>query len=574
MEFYPVVPAGAIPASRSADGVPAGLAAIRPGDLCFPGGGVSALVAGPGAGRPVSAGETLVFCHPVAVAPAVVRRDGAVQAGGWLPDHVTLGVLEACLPAGGIEELVEDFGCWEQRRRLLSSAMAVRLLIAAALIPDGDTPEVIRRVAGLLELVPWARPWHAPGTEALTRRLDVIPAELFEALFWLVAGPIAGEDEPGMTWRGFVVCALDGFQVAVPDTDENRAYFGSSGTADNTAPFPLVRGIIATAAGSRGALGLEFGPSPDGEQTLTRRMVRYHPQVFAAGRLFLIDRNFPGFGLIMDIRQAGAHLLMRVKSDIVLPLLEALPDGSYRSFLADRDACIPLRVIEYDVAVPGRDGGDGEMYALATTLTDWQAYPAAELAGLYPRRWGASETTIGQDKSAITGAGPSTGPILRSGTPHQVSQEMWAWITATQLLRIHGCQAAAASGGQRVRVRGPGAASPAAPPAPGRVPFTLTRREAVRSMTQTLAPASLPAALTAAAERDSRRILANLLPARPPRHRERRVKPRPQFPAAGGQRVPASTGPAQVTLWHAALITYADGHTEPASAATARPGTA
>jgi hypothetical protein len=61
---------------------------------------------------------------------------------------------------------------------------------------------------------------------------------------------------------------------------------------------------------------------------------------------------------------------------------------------------------------------------------------------------------------------------------------------------------------------------------------------------------------------------------RPPRHRERRVKPRPQFPAAGGRRVPASTGPAQVTLWHAALITYADGHTELASAATARPGTA
>jgi hypothetical protein len=92
-------------------------------------------------------------------------------------------------------------------------------------------------------------------------------------------------------------------------------------------------------------------------------------------------------------------------------------------------------------------------------------------------------------------------------------------------------------------------------------------------MTQTLAPASLPAALTAAADRDSRRILANLLPVRPPRHRERRVKSRPSFPAAGGRRVPASTGPAQVTLWHAALITYAHGHTEPASAAAARPGT-
>jgi hypothetical protein len=558
MEFYPVSPAVAIPAPCEDGGVLSGVVAVRPGDLRRPGrAGVSALVAG----QPVRAGEDLVFCHQVAVSPAVVRRSGEVLAGGWLPDHVTLGVLEAHLPDREIEELVEDFGCWEQRQRLLSSAMAVRLLVAMALVPDGDIPEVTCRVAGLLALLPWARPWHAPGTEALTRRRDTIPAELFEALFWRVAGPIASPGEPGMTWRGLLVCALDGFQVAVPDTDENREYFGSSGTADNSAPFPQARGVLATAAGTRGALGLEPGPSPDGEQTLTRRMVKHHPEVFAAGRLFLMDRNFPGISLIRDIRAAGAHLLMRVKSDIVLPLLEPLPDGSYRSFLADRDSCVPLRVVEYDVTVPGRDGGRDELFALATTLTDWQAYPAGELAALYPRRWGASETTIGQDKSAITGAGPSRGPILRSGTPHQVTQEIWAWAAATQLLRIHGCAAVDAAGAGQLP-QGPGAA----PPAPARVPFTVTRREAVRALTQTLAPATLPAALAAAAESTSLRILARMHPGRPPRHRERRTKSGQQFPAVGARRVPASTGPARVTIWHAGQITYADGHTTPAPA--------
>ncbi len=150
MEFYPALPADAIGAGCDACRVPAGMVAVRPADLRRPGvGGSSALVAGPGA---VRAGEDLVFCHQVAVAPAVVRRGGDVQAGGWLPGHVTLGVLEACLPVGEIEELVEDFGCRERRQRLLSAAMAVRVLIAAALIPDGDTTEVMHRVAGLLEL--------------------------------------------------------------------------------------------------------------------------------------------------------------------------------------------------------------------------------------------------------------------------------------------------------------------------------------------------------------------------------------------------------------------------------------
>src|SRR6266849_7203800 len=153
MEFYPTLPADASTGGGGADarGTAPGIVVVRPADLRRPGlGGVSALVTVPPAGRRFASGEELVFCHQVTVAPAVVRRSGEVLAGGWLPDHVTLGVLEAHLPVREIEELVEDFGCWEQRQRLLSSAMAVRLLVAMALLPEADIPEVTCRVAGLL----------------------------------------------------------------------------------------------------------------------------------------------------------------------------------------------------------------------------------------------------------------------------------------------------------------------------------------------------------------------------------------------------------------------------------------
>ncbi len=561
MEFYPVLPAGASPlAGADVCCAPPGIVAVRPGDLRRPGlGGVSALVMAPPGGRGFASGEELVFCHQVTVAPAVVRRSGEVQAGGWLPDHVTLGILEGYLPDGEIEELVEDFGCAEERQRLLPAAMTIRLVVAMTLVPDGPVPEVICRAAGLLVLLPWARAWHVPGTEAVTRRRDMIPAELFEALFWLVAGPIADPGEP--------------FQVRVPDTPANRKYFGSSGTADNSSPFPQVRAVILTAARTKGTLGMEFGPSCDGEQTLTRRLVKSRPALFGEGRLILMDRNFPGFALIKAIRAEGAHLLMRVKSDIALPLVAALPDGSYESFLSDPDGAgrIPVRVVEYDVTVPGRDGAEDELYALATTLTDWQAYPAAELAACYPGRWAAVETVIGEDKSAITDAGPSRGPILRSSSPHQVTQEMWAWITATQLVRIQGCQAARA--GAAARPAAVTARQPETPVTPARISFTAGRREAVRAMTQTLVSANAPAAvLAAAAELASRRILACLLPVRPPRHRERRTKCRQQFPSSPASgRVPASTGEAAVTIYPAGQITYADGHTGPAACPGARP---
>jgi hypothetical protein len=51
----------------------------------------------------------------------------------------------------------------------------------------------------------------------------------------------------------------------------------------------------------------------------------------------------------------------------------------------------------------------------------------------YLARWSASETTFGEDKATITGAGNRTsGPVLRSGSPRLVISEAWAWLTATR----------------------------------------------------------------------------------------------------------------------------------------------
>ena len=51
-----------------------------------------------GAGR-IRSGDPVVFLKPVAVAPAVVRRDGRVQAAGHPADHARLGVAEERIDA-------------------------------------------------------------------------------------------------------------------------------------------------------------------------------------------------------------------------------------------------------------------------------------------------------------------------------------------------------------------------------------------------------------------------------------------------------------------------------------------
>jgi hypothetical protein len=75
------------------------------------------------------------------------------------------------------------------------------------------------------------------------------------------------------------------------------------------------------------------------------------------------------------------------------------------------------------------------MFCLVTDLLDWREYPAPELAALYKWRWDGSETALREAKACLHGAGPGTGPMLRSGSPALVRQELAAWAAGTEMTR-------------------------------------------------------------------------------------------------------------------------------------------
>ena len=127
--------------------------------------------------------------------------------------------------------------------------------------------------------------------------------------------------------------------------------------------------------------------------------------------MLIADRNFYNWGDWSAAADTGAALLWRVKSDLRLPVLELLPDGSYRSVLAspeirgnrraelieaarrgedlDEGKARHVRVVEDEV--PDREGdGKGELIALVTTITDPRQAPAGVLAQAYHQRWGAT----------------------------------------------------------------------------------------------------------------------------------------------------------------------------------------
>ena len=259
----------------------AGMVAVRVADLGSPAreglgkDGRTALTAA-GAG-PVRTGDLVVFCKPVAVAAAVVRRDGRVQAAGHPADHVRLGVAEERLDAlcgepGVIDKIAADVTLKGRvkgtARRAMTVALTIRLVLLMTLMPGSCYAEAIAALLGDLPLVPWHRRYRVPTPAvACTWRDAAGPAPLEQLRDRALAGIDAEHREHGyraVTVGELDVGSIDGSLTRVPDTPENRDAFGSAGTADGSAPYPQVRELRCSIASTRATVGVVTGPSGAG----------------------------------------------------------------------------------------------------------------------------------------------------------------------------------------------------------------------------------------------------------------------------------------------------------------------
>ena len=543
MPSYPVSPLLASDAADGAGWPPdlpgGGLVAIRLADLACPvrrvlrEGDRTALTTA-GAGR-IRSGDLVVFCKPVVIAPAVVRRDGHVQAGGHPADHARLGVLEQQLDEmtgqhdtiGQVAARVKLAGKVKgTARRCMTTALTLRAVLLMTLMPEADYTALMTALLGDLAGVPWHIPFAVPTATVLsTWRGAAGPAPVLrlQEMTLAAAGHEARDDYRAVPGLDLDLGAVDGTLTRTPDTKANRAAYGSAGTGDDSSPYPQLRDLLVSDAYTRATLAVLTGPSggdkAEAEQKLLDRALAEYPRVFTKGRLWVLDRNFPGVARISRLVKV-THVLIRLKCDIpVRRIGPFLPDGSCLADVCGSGQSVRMRVIEYHVTVEGQDVP--EMFCLVTDLEDWRAYPAAVLAGAYKWRWDGSETALREAKSAIRGAGPSTGPMFRSGSPDLIRQEHAAWVTAVELTRAIARAAAAAASPAG---KGRRAAQPAHP---REISFTAARRAAVASVRYGTATASLcaePARATTLAGIARHRVTVDR-----DRHRARETKARGGF---------------------------------------------
>jgi hypothetical protein len=398
----------------------------------------------------IRTGGAVVFCKVIAVAEAQVKRDGQVRAKGSPVHHAALGPLEEKAGTdviGGIAGRAPLGARFVkgQRERLLARAFMIRVIVLMTLMPEARIVDVIAALAGDLALVPWARPWRPASARAAGDWRNALGPVPLEELRDLVLGSAwaghQGAGCPGAVTIGkkrpLRAGALDGTLLRVPDTPANRAAFGTVGTGDDSGPYPCLRALPLTCCSCRALFAMPHGPAGTAkaaaEQGLLDEAMECFPWLFAPDWIWLMDRNYHGAPRIARLI-ASTHVLIRLKSDIPLRRTSRiLPDGSYEAELSGDGVTITVRVIEYFVDVEGQDVP--EMFCLVTDLMDWEDYPAPELAALYKWRWDGSETALREAKAGLHGAGPGTGPMLRSGSPDLVRQELAAWAAATGMAR-------------------------------------------------------------------------------------------------------------------------------------------
>ena len=340
-----------------------------------------------------------------------------VAAGVFAPGH--LGELTRIVPFELADAVLAETRTTERRLRLLPSRAGIYFVLAMCLFPGSGYAGVWAKLtAALQEQAP------APSARALRdlrRRLGAAP---LKALFELLAGPLGRPRTPGVRFGRYRTVAFDGCKsVKVPDTERNRGWLGKLKASAGETGYPVIQLMTVCETGTRALIGAVFGPAADGEITWARRLLH----LLDESMLVLMDRGFDGGQFLAEVAATRAQFLVRLTSTRRPPVLRHLPDGSFTSLIGG----VNVRIITASVTVTCADGTSyGGSYRLATTLTDYRAWPAGALIGLYHERWQHEIAYLALRHTLLEGR------VLRSGDPAGLQQEMWALLALYQALRI------------------------------------------------------------------------------------------------------------------------------------------
>jgi hypothetical protein len=272
---------------------------------------------------------------------------------------------------------------------------------------------------------------------ALSGRKATLGWEVFQELLHRSLTPICHPQlHPSGFYKGLRLLAVDGSSFNLQNTPAMLEAFQKAKSPVNdgsNVAFARLGCSTLVELGSRQPLGIALGMEGQGELSLLPQLLDRIPD----NSLSLGDRLYGTIYTAYSMRRKsetqGRHILLRVRQNIQVTLVENLADGSR---LVDVEVTHPdtgealgtmrMREIYADVDV---NGSGKTSIRLWTSLLDPVQYPALELVELYAQRWG-HEVFYKEFKEELHG----NDRLLLAQTPVAAAQEILAMTLAAALL--------------------------------------------------------------------------------------------------------------------------------------------
>jgi hypothetical protein len=337
-------------------------------------------------------------------------------------------MVESIDPAW-VEEALTATGTATVRRRRLPAEQVLWLVLGMALFRLRPIAELVER----LNLALPSKTGRPPAPSGVVQARAKLGDEPLKWLFNRTASHWGHTSARQHAWRGLALYGVDGTTVRVPDSEENRAHFGGQDAGAERGPsgYPLARVVTLMALRSHLLAGAAFGPYVS-EKTYAKGLWDLVPN----DALAVVDRGFLDAKVLIPLARdrSNRHWLTRARSTTKYTVLKCLGPSDQLVELnvsgeaRKADPSLPttwtVRAIEYR-----RPGFQPQI--LLTSLVDHRAYPAKEIVALYHERW---ELELGYNE--IKTHMLEREETLRSKTPSNVNQELWAVALVYNLVRL------------------------------------------------------------------------------------------------------------------------------------------
>ena len=230
--------------------------------------------------------------------------------------------------------------------------------------------------------------------QAFSKRRQLIRPEAIKQIYQIATDAFYSH-AVCKNYDGYIVTAIDGSRINLPDSEELESYFGSQSTGNtpqnqalSSCAFDVLNGLYLDAV---------IAPCTSSERNLAEGHIDYINDHYKFDKvLYLFDRGYPSGKLLQKLSDCGSKYLFRCDKTFLKSVEWDGSDSTVTHQFKSTEEELTFRVVRLELT---NEHGESVEEILVTNLPK-DSFSEEDLRELYHLRWGI-ETSYDFAKNAI-----------------------------------------------------------------------------------------------------------------------------------------------------------------------------